>query len=146
MMAAKTQAGIFEPDVETRDPAEQRVIDDVLYRKQIAYLFDRSPFYRDKLIDAGFDPAPLDSLPELPAEVSTQQQLDKSMAELREAGEHELADELASIDLSGMEDLDEPETAPDTDSPFLTGAPLTREDVAEAIQHVCAAGKAVSSG
>ena len=34
---------------------EQRALDDESYRAQIAYLFDRSPFYREKLAAAGFD-------------------------------------------------------------------------------------------
>ena len=34
---------------------EQRALDDQSYRAQLAHLFDRSPFYREKLATAGFD-------------------------------------------------------------------------------------------
>jgi phenylacetate-CoA ligase len=43
------------PAVETRPWAEQLSIDDASYRSQLAYLFERSPFYRQKLAAAGFD-------------------------------------------------------------------------------------------
>ncbi|MEA2439199.1 MAG: phenylacetate-CoA ligase [Thermoleophilaceae bacterium] len=46
---------ILAPDVETRDWAEQLSLDDQAYRTQLAYLFERSAFYRDKL--AGFESA-----------------------------------------------------------------------------------------
>lgn len=61
---------MFNPEVETRSLQEQRVEDDALYRKQIAYLFDRSPFYRRKLEEAGFRNAEqvggIDDIAELP--------------------------------------------------------------------------------
>jgi phenylacetate-CoA ligase len=41
-------------DVERLPWAEQLEIDDASYRTQLAYLFDRSPFYREKLTEAGF--------------------------------------------------------------------------------------------
>jgi phenylacetate-CoA ligase len=43
------------PEVETRPWAEQLAIDDASYRAQVAYLLERSPFYREKLrgIDVG---------------------------------------------------------------------------------------------
>jgi phenylacetate-CoA ligase len=40
-------------DVETRPWAEQLALDDARYRAQLAYLFDRSAFYREKLTAAG---------------------------------------------------------------------------------------------
>ena len=40
---------MLEPEVETRPWAEQLAIDDASYRAQLAYLFERSAFYRDKL-------------------------------------------------------------------------------------------------
>jgi phenylacetate-CoA ligase len=45
---------MLEPDVETRPWEEQLGIDDAAYRVQLAYLFDRSRFYREKLSAAGF--------------------------------------------------------------------------------------------
>jgi phenylacetate-CoA ligase len=61
---------ILEPDVETRPWAEQRAVDDAAYREQIAYLFERSAFYRDKLGTAGIasvqDAGGLDDIARLP--------------------------------------------------------------------------------
>ena len=45
---------MLEPEVEARPWAEQRALDDASYRAQLAYLFERSPFYREKLAAAGF--------------------------------------------------------------------------------------------
>ena len=42
-------------EVETRSWEEQLAIDDRSYRGQLAYLFDRSAFYREKLVAAGLD-------------------------------------------------------------------------------------------
>jgi phenylacetate-CoA ligase len=42
------------PEVEARPWAEQLALDDESYRKQLAYLFERSAFYREKLTAAGF--------------------------------------------------------------------------------------------
>jgi phenylacetate-CoA ligase len=44
---------MLAPDVETRPWAEQLALDDESYRVQLAYLFDRSAFYREKLATAG---------------------------------------------------------------------------------------------
>src|ERR687896_1262144 len=44
---------MLAPEVETRPWAEQLAVDDPSYRTQLAYLFDRSPFYREKLTAAG---------------------------------------------------------------------------------------------
>ncbi len=45
---------MLAPDIEARPWAEQLAIDDASYRTQLAYLFDRSAFYRAKLAAAGF--------------------------------------------------------------------------------------------
>ena len=45
---------MLAPEVEGRPWPEQVAIDDASYRAQLAYLFDRSAFYRDKLTSAGF--------------------------------------------------------------------------------------------
>jgi phenylacetate-CoA ligase len=45
---------MLAPDVETRPWLEQLAVDDARYRSQLAYLFDRSAFYREKLHAAGF--------------------------------------------------------------------------------------------
>jgi phenylacetate-CoA ligase len=43
---------MLEPEVETRPWAEQLALDDVSYRAQLAYLLERSAFYREKLAGA----------------------------------------------------------------------------------------------
>jgi phenylacetate-CoA ligase len=45
---------MLEPEVEARPWEEQLALDDASYRAQLAYLLERSPFYRAKL--AGVDP------------------------------------------------------------------------------------------
>jgi phenylacetate-CoA ligase len=45
---------MLEPEVETRPWIEQLAIDDASYRTQLTYLFECSPFYREKLAAAGF--------------------------------------------------------------------------------------------
>jgi phenylacetate-CoA ligase len=44
---------MLEPEVEARPWAEQLAHDDESYRVQLAYLYERSPFYREKLTAAG---------------------------------------------------------------------------------------------
>ena len=46
---------ILEPEVETRPWEQQLTLDDSSYRDQLAYLLERSAFYRDKLGAAGID-------------------------------------------------------------------------------------------
>jgi phenylacetate-CoA ligase len=46
---------MLEPEVETRPWPEQLAVDDASFREQLAYLLERSEFYREKL--AGHDPA-----------------------------------------------------------------------------------------
>lgn len=55
---------MFEPEVETRPWEEQLALDDGSYRDQLAYLLERSPFYREKL--AGSEPRGLADIAELP--------------------------------------------------------------------------------
>jgi phenylacetate-CoA ligase len=48
---------MLAPEVESRPWAEQLAADDESYRTQLAHLFDRSAFYREKLTAAGFSSA-----------------------------------------------------------------------------------------
>jgi phenylacetate-CoA ligase len=61
---------ILAPEVETRPWAEQRAVDDAAYRAQLAYVLERSAFYRDKLGAAGVaaaeDAGGLDDIAGLP--------------------------------------------------------------------------------
>ena len=54
---------ILEPEVETRSWDEQLALDDESYRSQLAYLLERSPFYREKLAGAE---GGMDAIAELP--------------------------------------------------------------------------------
>jgi len=67
---------MLDPQVEARSWDEQLALDDVAYRAQLAYLLERSPFYRDKLERSSPDDAgglaeiaglPLTEKPELKA-------------------------------------------------------------------------------
>jgi phenylacetate-CoA ligase len=55
---------MLEPDVEARPWEEQLALDDESYRAQLAYLLERSPFYREKL--AGVPGGGLAEIAELP--------------------------------------------------------------------------------
>lgn len=44
---------IFQPDVETRSWDEQLALDDASFREQVAYVLERSAFYREKLSTVG---------------------------------------------------------------------------------------------
>jgi phenylacetate-CoA ligase len=61
---------MLEPEVESRPWEEQLELDDVRYREQLGYLFERSAFYRDKLgaagVEAAGDAGGLDRIAELP--------------------------------------------------------------------------------
>ena len=61
---------MLDPEAEARPWAEQLAADDESYRAQLAYLFDRSDFYRRKLGAAGLDSAEaaggLDGISRLP--------------------------------------------------------------------------------
>ena len=61
---------MLEPEIETLAWAEQLALDDAGYRTQLAYLFDHSAFYREKLTAAGCSSADqaggLDEIAELP--------------------------------------------------------------------------------
>jgi phenylacetate-CoA ligase len=61
---------MVDPQVEARPWSEQLELDDASYRTQLAYLFERSPFYRDKLGSAGIasaaDAGGLDQIGALP--------------------------------------------------------------------------------
>ena len=48
---------MLAPEVEARPWLEQLALDDAAYREQLAYLFDRSAFYREKLTAAGISSA-----------------------------------------------------------------------------------------
>ena len=49
-----TTPDLFDPEAETRSLEDQKAKDEPVYRKQVAYLFAHSEFYRKKLGEAGF--------------------------------------------------------------------------------------------
>jgi len=81
---------LFDSEAETRSPEDQKAKDEPVYRKQIEYLFAHSPFYRDKLTDAGFKTPDsvggLDDLRHLPFTVKDE--LRASQAEHLPLGAH----------------------------------------------------------
>jgi phenylacetate-CoA ligase len=85
---------MFRPEVETRPPAEQRARDRETWRAQIAYLFDRSDFYREKLRAAGIADAraagELEDLARLP--FTEKDEIRRSQAEHPPFGSHLAAD------------------------------------------------------
>ena len=48
---------LLDPEVESRPWDQQLALDDIAYRAQLAYLLERSPFYREKLAAAGITEA-----------------------------------------------------------------------------------------
>jgi phenylacetate-CoA ligase len=90
---------MFDVDVETRAPTEQTVRDDGLYRKQVDYLFARSPFYQRKLRVAGFkgpaDVGGIDHIPSLPFTVKDE--LRQTQAEVPPFGDHLAADPITLL-------------------------------------------------
>ena len=99
-MAAEI-TGLHNPEVEMRDPAAQRDRDAARYPQQIAYLFERSGFYRDKLGAAGFEDAAsvggLDAIGALP--FTEKDELRQSQADHPPLGSHAAAgwDEIVRI-------------------------------------------------
>ncbi|MBO6782347.1 MAG: AMP-binding protein [Alphaproteobacteria bacterium] len=81
---------LFDPEAETRSPEDQKAKDEPVYRRQIEYLFANSPFYRDKLNEAGFKTPEsvggLDDLRHLPFTVKDE--LRASQAEHLPLGKH----------------------------------------------------------
>lgn len=85
---------LYDAEVETRDESDQRERDREAYAGQIGYLFDRSPFYREKLAAAGFPDARsvggLDDLGALP--FTTKDEIRRTQAEHPPFGAHLAAD------------------------------------------------------
>ncbi len=81
---------LLEPAVESAPWEAQEAHDDPLYRRQIAYLYERSRFYQKKLADAGFaGPAAvggLDAIDELP--FTEKDELRRSRSEAEPIGTH----------------------------------------------------------
>ena len=81
---------MLEPEVESRPWAEQQALDAESYREQLAYLLERSPFYREKLSAAGIESAAdaggLDEIAKLP--LTTKQELRDSTTPENPIGSH----------------------------------------------------------
>jgi len=89
---------ILAPEIETRPWEEQRVADDAAYREQVAYLLDRSAFYREKLGVADAAAAGgLDVIGDLP--LTEKQELRATVTPENPIGAHVCAgrDEIARI-------------------------------------------------
>jgi phenylacetate-CoA ligase len=126
-IAAPPERGaILHPAVECRLPGEQVAHDRGAYRRQIGYLFDRSPFYRDKLRDAGFPEAAsvgeLDDLPALP--FTEKDEIRATQAEAPPFGRHLAADPASLVRIFS--------TSGTTGDPCYM--PVTRNDLASWIE------------
>lgn len=92
-------SNILHPEVETRSPAAQRERDRETWRSQIAYLFERSAFYRDKLRAAGIPDAAaageLEDIGRLP--FTEKDEIRRSQAEYPPFGSHLAADPKALV-------------------------------------------------
>ena len=66
---------MLDPEVESRSADAQFAIDDASFRRQLAYLFERSPFYRARLAEAGIaSPAAAGGLADIAALPFTEKQ------------------------------------------------------------------------
>lgn len=85
---------MFDPEVEGRSLDDQLKADDATYRRQVAYLFAKSPFYRRKLHEAGFKDADsvggIDRIAELP--FTDKSEIRSSQSEHPPFGDHLAAD------------------------------------------------------
>ncbi len=92
--AASHGPSMLRPEVEARDPAEQRDRDRARWPHQLAYLFEHSGFYRDKLRAAGIADAGaaggLDDIARLP--FTEKDEIRRSQAEHPPLGHHLAAD------------------------------------------------------
>jgi phenylacetate-CoA ligase len=79
---------MLEPEVETRPWADQLALDDESFRNQLAYVLERSAFYRQKL--AGFAGAGLTEITELP--LTDKQELKATSTQDNPIGTHLCAD------------------------------------------------------
>ncbi len=78
---------MLAPEIETRPWAEQVAVDDASYRTQLAYLFDRSSFYRDKLTAAGFrSERDAGGLADIAAAAADRQARDQGVLHARQSG------------------------------------------------------------
>ena len=79
---------MLDPEVETRPWAEQFAVDDASFREQLAYLLERSAFYREKL--AGFGPLGIIDIAELP--LTDKQEIKATCTDENPIGAHLCAD------------------------------------------------------
>ena len=106
---------MLAPEVETRPWPEQLALDDESYRAQLAYLFERSAFYREKL--AGLETGGLDDIARLP--LTEKQELRETVTPENPIGAH--------LCVTGQEIVRIYSTSGTTGSPSFI--PLTRSDL-----------------
>src|SRR4051794_32571310 len=85
---------LLDPEVEARPWEQQLALDDIAYRAQLAYLLERSPFYREKLASAGITEAgQADGLAEISRlPLTEKQELRDSVTAANPFGAHLCAD------------------------------------------------------
>ena len=60
-----SERNYWNPIIETMGPSEHRELQTAKLRKQLRYVLDRSPFYRRKFEEAGFDATRLEDVADL---------------------------------------------------------------------------------
>jgi phenylacetate-CoA ligase len=75
---------MLEPEVETRTWDEQRALDDESFRAQLAYVLERSPFYRERL--AGYGAVGLSEIAQLP--LTEKSELKETVTDEKPFGAH----------------------------------------------------------
>jgi phenylacetate-CoA ligase len=106
---------MLAPEVETRPWDEQQALDDESFAAQLAYVLERSPFYREKL--AGYGAVGLAEIAELP--LTEKAELKATATEANPFGAHLAADQADIVRIYS--------TSGTTGTP--TFIPLTAEDV-----------------
>lgn len=111
---------IWNPEIETMPREQLRELQNKRLREQVAYVYERSPFYRNKLDEAGVQPgeiAGIDDLHKLP--FTTKDELRRSQAQTPPFGHHVCAEE---ADITWL-----PTTSGTTGTPLLL--PRTAGDI-----------------
>jgi len=83
----------WNPNIETMGPHEQGEMQTVKLQRQLSYVLERSPFYRRKFDEAGFDAARVGDVSDLSyAPFTYKEDLRESQIEFPPLGEHAAAD------------------------------------------------------
>lgn len=111
---------IWAPDIEAMPREELRALQSRRLREQIAYVYARSPLYRDKMVQAGVEPSDIQSIDDLSKlPFTTKDELRRSQDATPPFGSHVSADQRDIVWL--------PSTSGTTGTPLLL--PRTQSDL-----------------